>query len=72
MWERAGLEPLKFYPLKFPTYWGKKVQVLVAQSCLTLCNAVDYSPLGSSVQGIPQARMLEWVAIPFSRVYSLL
>ena len=39
----------------------------VAQSCSTLCNLVDYSPLGSSVHGILQARILEWVAISFSR-----
>ena len=39
----------------------------VAQSCLILCNPMDYSPPGSSVHGIFQARMLEWVAIPFSK-----
>ena len=39
----------------------------VAQSCLTLCDPVDYSPPGSSVHGILQARILEWVAISFSR-----
>ena len=33
----------------------------VTQSCLTLCNPVDCSPPGSSVHGIPQARILEWV-----------
>ena len=38
----------------------------VAQSCLTLCYPVDCSPPGSSVHGILQARILEWVAIPFS------
>ena len=36
------------------------------QSCLTLCNPTDNSPPGSSVPGIPQARILEWVAISFS------
>ena len=36
------------------------------QSCPTLCNPIDGSPLGSSVPGILQARMLEWVAISFS------
>ena len=40
---------------------------LVAQSCLTLCNPIDCSPPGSSVHGILQARILEWVAISFSR-----
>ena len=36
------------------------------QSCLTLCNPKDGSPLGSSVPGILQARILEWVAISLS------
>ena len=39
----------------------------VAQSCLTLCNPMDCSLLGSSVHGVFQARVLEWIAIPFSR-----
>ena len=43
------------------------VCVLVAQLCLTLCDPVDCIPLGSSDYEISQARMLEWVAIPFSR-----
>ena len=43
-----------------------KVFVLVPQSCLTLCNPVDRSP-PNSIHGILQTRMLEWVAIPFSR-----
>ena len=37
-------------------------EVKVAQSCLTLCDAMDYT-----VHGILQARLLEWVAFPFSR-----
>ena len=39
----------------------------VTQSCLIICNLRDCSPPGSSVHGIFQARMLEWVAILFSR-----
>ena len=39
----------------------------VAQSCLTLCDPMDCSPPGSSVQGILQARTVEWVTISFSR-----
>ena len=38
------------------------------QLCLTLCDPIDSSPLGSSVPGILQARILEWVAISFSVV----
>ena len=37
------------------------------QSCLSLCDPMDCSPLGSSVYEIPQARTLEWVAMPSSR-----
>ena len=40
---------------------------LVTTSCLTLCDLMDCSPSGSSVHGTSQARILEWVAIPFSR-----
>ena len=39
----------------------------VAQSCLTPCNPMNCSPPGSSIHGIFQARILEWVAPPFSR-----
>ena len=38
------------------------------QSCPTLCDPTDGSPLGSSIPGILQARILEWVAISFSNV----
>ena len=41
-----------------------KVKVLVAQSYLTLCDPMDGSPPGSSVHGISQARILEWVPFP--------
>ena len=46
---------------------GKKVKVLVTHLYLTLCNPVDCSLPGSSVHGILQSRILEWVAIHFSR-----
>ena len=39
--------------------------VLVTQLCLTLCDPMDHSLPGSSVHGILQARILEWVAISF-------
>ena len=39
-----------------------KVKVKVTQSCVTLCDLMDYT-----VHGILQARILEWVAFPFSR-----
>ena len=39
----------------------------VAQLCPTLCDPMHFSPPGSSVHAILQARILEWVAVPFSR-----
>ena len=42
-------------------------KVLVAQSCLTLWDPMDCSLSGSSIHGILQAKILEWVAIPFSK-----
>ena len=43
-----------------------------AESCLTLCDPMDYSPPGSSAHGISQARILEWVAFSHSRKSSQL
>ena len=51
-----------------PHVW-KKVKVKVIHSSLTLCDPTDYSPPGSSVCGILQARTLEWVPVPVSRVF---
>ena len=51
----------------FPAHYSDRCYVLVPQSRLTLCNPMDCGPPGSSVCGILQARILEWVAIPFSR-----
>ena len=45
--------------------WSESLSL--TQSCLTLYNSMDCSPAGSSVHRIFQARVLEWVAIPFSR-----
>ena len=46
---------------------SESVKVLHAQSCPTLCDPMDNSPPGSSLHGILQARIVEWVAIPFPR-----
>ena len=43
-----------------------KSELLFGQWCPTLCHPMDCSPPGSSLHGILQARILEWVAIPFS------
>jgi len=56
-----GMDQITFSPL-----------CLVAQLCLTLCDPMGYSLLSSSVHGIPQTRILEWVAYPFSRETSWL
>ena len=47
------------------------VVVLASQLCLILCDLTDCSPSGSSVHGILKARILEWVAISFSRVMDM-
>ena len=54
---------IKFYALAL----GFPPSLVLAQSCLTLCYSMDYSPPGSSVHGIFQARILECVSISFSR-----
>ena len=51
-------------PTPHPCTQTEKVKV--AQSCLTLCDLMDCSLPGSSVHGILQARILEWVPVPFS------
>ena len=56
------LSPKLYHP-KLKLY----ILCLVTQSYLTLYDPIDCSPSGSSVHGISQARILEWVALPFSR-----
>ena len=49
----------------FSQYIVNILCVLATQSCPTLCDPMNYSPPGSSVHGILQARIMEWLAIPF-------
>ena len=68
----AGLWTLSYMPSIYgndiPTGKpGPLEESEVIQSCLTLCNPVDCNPPGSSVDGILQAKILEWVAISFSK-----
>ena len=56
----ADVSDEQYYYLFFIIY----VCVLVVQSCLTLCDPMNHSPPGSSVHGILQARILEWIAFP--------
>ena len=59
-----SLFPPCFLHFSFPSVSTAAAKSL--QSCLTLCDPIDGSPPGSSVPGILQARILEWVAISFS------
>ena len=54
-------------PFPFLLPYLNEVKVIVPQSCLTLCDPVGSNPPGSSVHGILQAKIPEWVAIPFSK-----
>ena len=69
--EGSFRSPIRYYRTNFlanPIHIKvRKVKVLVAQSCLTFCNPMDCSSSGSSVHGFLQARILEWIPIPFSR-----
>ena len=64
-WSAGSLGCCKQGPPAQP--WALAACVLCAQSCPTLCNPLDWSPPGSPVPEILQARTVEWVAIPFSR-----
>ena len=46
------------------------VDAQLVQSCLTLCDPMDYSPPGSSIHWILQAKILEWAAMPSFRASS--
>ena len=56
--------------LKVPQTFLTYLIVTYAQSCLTFCDPTNCSPSGFSDHGIPQVRILEWVAISFSSISS--
>ena len=56
--------------LKWPYYPKQSIHLICVSVCPTLYISMDCSPLGSSVHGIFQARILEWVAILFFRGFS--
>ena len=58
--------PTKVHLVKAMVFPVVMLLLSLLLSCPTLCNPIDGSPLGSSVPGILQARILEWVAISFS------
>ena len=66
IWSEPSTRAMETY-LVWSLWKVMKVKVLVAQSCLTLWDPMDCSLPGSSVHRILQARILEWVAISFSR-----
>ena len=63
LWLANGIQMYRSMKI-FYKLWviSRNVKVKVAQSCLTLCDPVDYT-----IHGILQDRILEWVAVPFSR-----
>ena len=65
--EREDMCPLWYQPITQQDCYSSCLLVLIAQSSLTLWDHMDYSPSSYSVQGILQARILEWVTISFSR-----
>ena len=64
--EPGGLQTIDFQRVK-PDSPRIFDMCVCAQSCLTLCDSLDCSLLGSSAHGISQARILEWVATSLSR-----
>ena len=63
---------VEWVAISFSNAWKRKVNIMLCyakllQSCLTLSDPMDCSLPGSSVHGIFQARIVEWVAISFSR-----
>ena len=74
VWDSKSQESWLYFPFPVegqPTWalflWMQPCKVTVTQSWTTLCDPIGYSLPGSSVHGILQARILEWVAIHFSR-----
>ena len=63
-WWQVGIPASKGQSYRFEVYAAATKSL---QSCLTLCDPMDCNQPGSSVHVILQARILEWVAIPFSR-----
>ena len=67
----VSLETWQISSLKFTHFLGLYFMLCVhaksLQLCQTLCDSMDHSLTGSSVHGILSARIVEWVAISFSR-----
>ena len=63
-WDRTGSVSFLLADWNFPPFFSF---VLIIQSCPALCDPMDCNPPGFSVHEILQARILEWVAVCFSR-----
>ena len=66
-WKRILNWPINIIKGTKYHYPSRRKESEVAQSCPILCDPMDWSPLGSSIHQIFQTRILEWVAISFSR-----
>ena len=70
LWSKGAHQPWASY-MQAPLYKSSLtcacVRAKLLQSCLTLCDPTEHSSPGSSVHGILQARILEWVAVSSSR-----
>ena len=69
--KESKTQPYDFTVFFMTIYVPEKKESEVTQSCLTLCDPMDYSLPGSSVHGVLQVRILEGVAISFPRESSL-
>ena len=67
LWPNQASENSNLCLYTSPSCWPLKKEREVAQLCPTLCDPMDCSLPGSSVRGIFQARILEWVAISFTK-----
>ena len=68
-WFKFGKTQLLFFSFRWVVQ-HQKWKVLVTQSCLTICDPTDCNMPGSSVHRLLQARILEWIAVRFSRGFS--
>ena len=66
-WSRANNSEMISIPRVLSSSRGSKSESEVTQSCPILCDPMDCSLWGSSIHGIFQARVLDWVAVSFSR-----
>ena len=72
MWAQLGKERVRQIQRVALTIYIAAAAAKLLQSCPPLCDPIDCSPLGSSIHGIFQPRVLEWVAIAFSaQIYYL-